>query len=55
MKKWLLYLMLLPCMAMASDQPVTINMSSASLVAFAQATYKNLLERDFVIAPMLWR
>lgn len=51
MKKWLLYLMLLPCMAMASDQPVTINMSSASLVAFAQATYKNLLERDFVIAP----
>lgn len=51
MKKWLLYLMLLPCMAMADNQPVTINLSSASLLAFAQATYKNLLERDFVIAP----
>ena len=51
MKKWFLYLMLLPCMAMANNQPVAINMSSASLLAFAQATYKNLLERDFVIAP----
>lgn len=51
MKKWLLYLMLLPCFAMANNQPVSINLSSASLVAFAQATYKNLLERDFVIAP----
>ena len=51
MKKWFLYLMLLPCMAMANNQPVAINLSSASLVAFAQATYKNLLERDFVIAP----
>ena len=51
MKKWILYLMLLPCMAMANNQPVAINLSSAPLVAFAQATYKNLLERDFVIAP----
>ncbi|AYM78167.1 hypothetical protein D9M09_22010 [Janthinobacterium agaricidamnosum] len=51
MKNWLLYLMLLPCMALANNQPVAINLSSVSLVSFAQATYKNLLERDFVIAP----
>ncbi|WP_215406258.1 hypothetical protein [Janthinobacterium sp. JC611] len=51
MKKWLLYLLLSPCLAMANNQPIAINLSSAPLVAFAQATYKNLLERDFVIAP----
>ncbi|MBW3498227.1 MULTISPECIES: type II secretion system protein GspD [Janthinobacterium] len=51
MKKWLLFLLLSPCLAMANNQPIAINLSSAPLVAFAQATYKNLLERDFVIAP----
>lgn len=51
MKKWILYLLLSPCLAMANNQPIAINLSSAPLVAFAQATYKNLLERDFVIAP----
>ena len=51
MKKLLLWLLLLPSMAMANSQPVSINLSSASLVSFAQATYKNMLDRDFVIAP----
>lgn len=37
--------------ASAAGQPVSINMSGVSLVAFAQSTYKNLLGRDFVITP----
>lgn len=37
--------------ANAAGQPVSINMSGVSLVAFAQATYKNLLGRDFVVTP----
>lgn len=37
--------------ARAAGQPVSINMSGVSLVAFAQSTYKNLLGRDFVITP----
>lgn len=51
MKKWLFILVFLPCMSFASTQPITMNLTSVSLVSFAQATYKNLLGRDFVITP----
>lgn len=51
MKKWLFMLVFLPCMSFASTQPITMNLTSVSLVSFAQATYKNLLGRDFVVTP----
>lgn len=51
MKKLALWLLMLPGLALADSQPVSINLASASLVAFAQATYKNMLDRDFVITP----
>jgi len=48
-----LFLLLLcwSAFASAAGQPVSINMTGVSLVAFAQSTYKNLLGRDFVITP----
>lgn len=36
-----------------SSAPVAFNFSNVSLLVFAQATYKNLLGRDFVISPEL--
>lgn len=51
MKAVLVLLMLVPSLVFGAGQPVTINLSSVSLLAFAQATYKNMLSRDFIISP----
>ncbi|MGK5038781.1 type II secretion system protein GspD [Janthinobacterium sp. GB1R12] len=51
MKKLFILFFWLPCFAFAAGQPVSIQLSSVSLVAFAQATFKNMLARDFVISP----
>ncbi|TDY33966.1 hypothetical protein [Janthinobacterium sp. 75] len=51
MKKLFILFIWLPCVAFAAGQPVSIQLSSVSLGAFAQATYKNMLSRDFVISP----
>lgn len=51
MKKLFILFIWLPCVAFAAGQPVSIHLSSVSLGAFAQATYKNMLARDFVISP----
>ena len=51
MKKLFILFIWLPCVAFGAGQPVSIQLSSVSLVAFAQATFKNMLARDFVISP----
>ncbi|WP_092714043.1 type II secretion system protein GspD [Janthinobacterium sp. OK676] len=51
MRKLFILFIWLPCVAFGAVQPVSIQLSSVSLVAFAQATFKNMLARDFVIAP----
>ena len=51
MRSLLALLVLVPSLVFGAGQPVTINLSSVSLLAFAQATYKNMLSRDFIISP----
>ena len=49
--RWLYVLVIMVPLTAFAGQPVSINLSSSSLVSFAQTTYKNLLGRDFVITP----
>jgi general secretion pathway protein D len=49
MKKLLVSLSLLPGLAFAS--PVSFDFKDVSLVTFSQATFKDIMKRDFVISP----
>ena len=55
MRRALCLLMLLPSLSFAgrlvTSAPVSFDFSGVSLVAFGQATFKNILHRDFVIDP----
>ena len=42
-----------PVAPIAARSPVALNFVGVSLLSFAQATYKNMLGRDFVISPEL--
>lgn len=48
MKRLLIALISAPCIALA--KPVSFDFQGVSLVAFSQATFKNIMGRDFVIA-----
>ena len=51
MKKLFVALAFVPLFALASPQPVAFDFSGVSLMAFAQATFKGVMKRDYVIAP----
>lgn len=50
MKRLILLLCLWPVLALA-DQPISLNMREIPVVSFAEATYKAILGRDFMISP----
>ena len=53
MKKLLLILFFVPYFAFAAPVPLVLNFSGVSLITFAEATFKSILGRDYVISPDL--
>lgn len=53
MKRLLLSLCLLPVFAHAAEPTASLNFQAIPLVQFAQATYKVMLKRDYVLSPEL--
>ena len=51
MKKVLLAALLVPCLSFSKPAPVSFDFAGVSLVTFAQATFKSIMGRDYVIAP----
>lgn len=51
MKRLLLSLLLLPALAQA--EPLALNFKAAKVIDFAEATYKAILNKDYVISPEL--
>ncbi len=49
MKRFLLLALLVPTIAFA--RPVSFNFASVNLIVFAEATFKSILGRDYVISP----
>lgn len=49
MKRFLLIALLVPTIAFA--RPVSFNFASVNLIVFAEATFKSILGRDYVISP----
>lgn len=49
MKRFLLLALLVPAIAFA--RPVSFNFASVNLIVFAEATFKSILGRDYVISP----
>ncbi|WP_161539871.1 type II secretion system protein GspD [Glaciimonas sp. PCH181] len=51
MKRLLMICLLVPLLAFAAPAPVSFDFAAVSLVTFAQATFKSILGRDYVISP----
>lgn len=51
MKALIAALLLAPCIALASAQPVSLNFNAVPLVQFGQAMFNGMMKRDFVVSP----
>jgi type II secretory pathway component GspD/PulD (secretin) len=51
MKSLISVLLLLPAMAFAKGEPITLSFNAVSIVQFGQAMFKGMMKRDFVVSP----